>query len=99
MPLKNAKVMEMVGMSPESPVFQLYVRKFPISIIVRNVMSGDFLFGKMVHVKSWIKVDAIQTLPSLESIIVDMNHVANTEFCNMAVIGESLKTEGSGPCE
>lgn len=91
MPLKNAKVMEMVGMSPESPVFQLYVRKFPISIIVRNVMSGDFLFGKMADVKNWIKVDAIPRLPSLASIIVGINHVKNTEFYNMVAIGEILK--------
>ena len=95
----NAKVLVMVGMSPELPVIPLCVQKFPISKLVRNVMSGDFLFGKMVDVKSWIKVDAIKTLPCLASIIVDMNHVANTEFCNMAVIGESLKTERSRPCE
>ena len=99
MPLRNAKVLVMVGMSPELQVIPLYVQKFLISKHVRNVMSGDFLFGKMVHVRSWIKVDAIKTLPSLASIIVDMNHVANTEFCNMAVIGERLKTERSWPCE
>ena len=52
MPLGNAKVMEMVGMSPELQVILLYVRKFLGSEIVRNVMSGDFLFGKMVRVKS-----------------------------------------------
>ena len=87
--------MVMVGMSPEQLVIPLYVQKFLISKHVRNVMSGDFLFGKMGHVKSWIKVDAIKTLPSLASIIVGINHVANTEFYNMVAIGEILKFERS----
>ena len=85
----------MVGMSPELQVIPLYVQEFPISKLVRNVMSGDYLFGRMVHVKSWTKVDAIQILPSLASIIVGINHVANTEFYNMVANGEILKCERS----